>query len=266
MAIVKTPLDDIEIPFLNVMFVADPGVGKTSAAMTMAKMGLEGKIYVIDSDSLISKKALRSLGIPTDNIEVFRIDTFEDVRAIVLGARKKLAEEPGAIGGFVVDTMSELSKKLTTNLAYDRHTKNKSMGKQDNQFDIDVKEHGVVVEQLRFLARAMRDLPCHTVFTAHPKEDKEADGTVYYRAGFGPKFATDITKFCHAVVYMDTEITADGELRRVGYTDPFGKFRGKDNLNCLPTKMLEPTFERIAAVVGEELTTEEVDANVVPAS
>ena len=254
--------DDTANEFYNVLYVADPGVGKTWAMLSMAYMDLPGKIYVIDSDGLLSKALLRKLGIE-DKVEVFRIDTYEDMRAIILQAEKKLAAEPGSIGGFAVDTLSELSKQFTTNLAFERFSKNTRLNKKDDQFEIDVKEHGQAVERLRFVARKMRDLPCHTVFTSHPKEDKEDDGTVYYRAGFGPKFATDITKFVHTVVFMQTEVDQDGAIRRVGYTDPYGKYRGKDNLDLLPTKMLEPSFQRIAQVARGELTSDEVDANLV---
>lgn len=253
---------EMDTDFYNVLYVADPGVGKTWALLSMAYLDLPGKIYVIDSDGLITKALLRKLGLE-NKVEVFRIDTYEDMRTIILTAEKKLAAEPGSIAGFGVDTLSELSKQFTTNLAFDRFTRNTKMNRKDDQFDIDVKEHGQAVERLRFVARKMRDLPCHTVFTSHPKEDKEDDGTVYYRAGFGPKFATDITKFVHTVVFMQTEVDSDGTIRRVGYTDPFGKFRGKDNMDVLPTKMLEPSFERIVRVARGELTADEVDATKV---
>lgn len=242
--------------FLNVLYWGEPGSGKTTAMASMARLGLT---FILDFESGTRRSALASRGIPVENIKRVRCRTYEDVDAFYRSAASKLEQDPGSIVGIGIDSVSEMSKKFTENLTRGRYEKRTKAGMVDDEFDIQLEEHGRSTEQLRRMARNFRDLPCHTVFTALEKRDKDNDGAVYYRPSLGPKFANDLMSFVNVVVHTDLKKDSDDNLVRVGYTQPHGKYRSKDNTGMLPEFMIDPTFDRIHAVVTGELRSEDVD-------
>jgi len=245
--------------FINVLYYGEPGTAKTSHAASMALAG--GKIIVVDVEAGVRRRPLQNLGIPVDNIMVAKVRTYQELSELTANIAATLAQDPAAITGVVIDSMTELTKRFTDNLVLARFNKRTKAGMVDDEFEVELGEHGKVTEQLRRVARNLRDLPCHTVFTALEKQDKDKDMSIFYRPALGPKFANDLMSFVDIVVHTSVEKDAEtGELVRLGTTSPIGKYRGKDRMGCLPTIMVEPTFHRITQVVGGELTTDDVAA------
>jgi hypothetical protein len=69
-----------------------------------------------------------------------------------------------------------------------------------------------------------------------------------------PAFGNDIRGYVDIV--MATKIASDGQY--VGISKPRFGLMGKDRFGVLPTTMVNPTMDRIIAVVNEELDPEEV--------
>jgi len=251
------PLVDSE-EFINAMFFGDPGAGKTSAAASMAHTG---KVLIINLESGVNRRSLMGQGIPVENIVVTHgLKTYEQLVSLIQKLADGLAKNPDAYVGVVLDSVTELQDKLTENLVGERHAKRIRSGMKDDEFEIDGDTRIRVSGQVTRVCRMLRDLPCHTVITALQKEDKENDGTIYYRPALGPKTATAVASYMHIVMHMELEKGSDG-ARRIGRANPVGKYRGKDNTGCMPERMLNPTFDRVRQVIGHELTTEDVDAD-----
>lgn len=251
----------------KVIFFGEPGSGKTSAAATMAHLG--GKVLIVDLESNLVLETLENLGIPTDDILVARPKNpsklYEELFVLANKLKAAFEKDPNYLTGFSLDSLSELQKKLTENLTEARVLKNKLAGKTGkavDEFDIESVENMRASQQLRLLVRKFRDLPCHVAFTALQREDKEPDGTIYYRLGLGPKTSSDVMSFVNAVVHIAIEETPDG-LVRIGRATPVGKWRGKDNIGRLPSRMIEPSFYRIAQLVSGDLDKDEADADYV---
>lgn len=251
-----TPLTDSEV-YIKTMFFGDPGAGKTSAGASMAH---SGKILIVDLESGVRARPLVNLGIPVDNIVVVRLKTYEEMNKMCTEVAARLAKEPGYYAGIVVDSVTEMQDKFTENLTRARHVKRTSSGMKDDEFEIDGDTRIRVSGQVLRICRLLRDMPCHVAFIALQKEDKETDGTIYYRPALGPKTATAVASYVNIVTHLSLEPGDNGAIR-IGRSSPVGKFRGKDNIGCLPERMLNPTFDRILKVVRNELTTDEVDAD-----
>lgn len=240
---------------LNALFWGEPGSGKTSHGASMAHLG---KILVFDFEAGVKRTSLVKLGIPVENVSIARVRSYEDTDLVIKQLGAKLEEEPGAFVGVLVDSVSEMAKRFTENLTRARHAKRTRSGMVDDEFEIQLEEHGRATEQLRRVARNLRDLPCHTVFTALEKRDKDGDGMVQYRPSLGPKFSDDLRSFVNVMIHTEIHKDPDGKLLRVGFTQAHGKYKSKDNLGILPEYMLDPTFLRLTQLANGELTTEDV--------
>lgn len=253
-----TELVDSE-EYLNVMFFGEPGAGKTTAAATMAHAG---RVLFVDLESGLRGYPLKRLGIPIENISIVKLKTYEELVVLAAQVGARLAKEPGYYAGVIVDSATEFQDKLTDNLTLARFNKRTGAGMKDDEFEIDGDTRIRVNGQITRVFRMLRDLPCHTIFIALQKEDKESDGTIYYRPALGPKTASSVASYVNMVVHLSKEQGADGPVQ-IGRSSPIGKYRGKDNLGCLPERMLNPTFDRILQVARGDLTTDEVDADKV---
>ena len=251
-----SPLVDSET-YLKAMFFGDPGSGKTTAAASMAQLG---KILIVDLESGLRARPLDKLGIPTENISVVKLKTYEEMVKVCQEVAKALAADPGKYVGFVLDSVTEMQDKFTENLTSARVRKSATRGVKDDEFEIDGDTRIRASGQVLRICRMLRDLPCHTVFNALQKEDKETDGTIYYRPMLGPKTATAVASYVNIVTHLSLEPSDAGAIR-IGRSSPVGKYRGKDNIADLPERMLNPSFDRILKVVRGELTPEEVDAD-----
>lgn len=241
--------------WVNALYWGEPGSGKTSHGASMAKVG---RILVFDFEAGVKETSLRRLGIPVENVDRANAKTYADVDRVVTGLAKKLDEEPGYYVGVLVDSVSEMAKRFTENLTRERHAKRTRSGMVDDEFEIQLEEHGRATEQLRRVARNLRDLPCHTVFTALEKRDKDGDGYVQYRPSLGPKFSDDLRSFVNVMIHTEVHKDVDGNLIRVGYTQAHGKYKSKDNLGILPEYMLEPSFHRLTEYIGGNLTIDDI--------
>lgn len=247
-------LDDTE-EFVNVLYFGDPGSGKTTDAMHMAKLG---HIIVVDAEAGIKKRPLRQLEVPTSNIHPYKVASYEDLDNLYWEVKGQLDEDPGSVAGVVFDSMTEIQKKLIESIVGERHAKAVKIAQRsgasvsDDEFFVDRDEYGKMTEMVRRISRRFRDLPCHTAFVCLAKRDVDNDG-VFYRPALTPAFQGDLMGYVDIAVYTDQgEGEEDDRSRYVGLTRPHGKYRGKDRYGATPPVMPNPTFDRIVSYVEDE--------------
>lgn len=248
-------LDDSD-DFVNVLYLGEPGSGKTTAAAHMAKLG---HIIAIDAESGIKRKPLRKLGVPTENIHPYRVSSYADLDTLYWQVKAMLDEDPYSVAGVTFDSFTEIQKKLLESIVKERHdravAKAQKIGYEinDDEFETDRDEWGKMTEMCRRVCRRFRDLPCHTAFVCLPKREVDNDG-VFYRPALTPAFASDLTGYVDLVIHtVEAEDTdPDDPTRYVGITRNIGKYRGKDRHGATPASLCSPTFDRVVQYVEAE--------------
>jgi hypothetical protein len=258
-------LDETE-EYVNALYYGDPGSGKTTGAMHMAKLG---RVIVVDAEAGIKKRPLRSLGIPIENIYPYTVRSYADLDALYWQVKAQLDKEPGSIVGTVFDSMTEIQKLLLESIIKTRNDKllaQAARGKFEvkvDEFDVDREEYGKMTEMVRRSSRRFRDLPCHTAFVCLAKRevDKEGSGEIVYRPALTPAFATDLMGYVDVVAYTQhSDGNPNDRSRFTGLTRPIGRYRGKDRYGALPEIMPNPTFDRIVEYVHSD-DPAELEAN-----
>lgn len=247
-------LDDTD-EFLNILYFGDPGSGKTTDVMDMARLG---RVIVVDAEAGIKKRPLRRLGIPTENIYPYTVRSYKDLDALYWQVKAQLDKEPGSIVGTVFDSVTEIQKVLIEAIIKERQDKLQAAAERGgfevktDEFEVDRDEYGKMTEQLRRVTRRFRDLPCHTGFVCLAKRDvdKEGGGGIVYRPALTPAFANDLAGYVDIVAYVQqSEGDADDLSRFTAVTRPLGKYRGKDRTGSTPEIMPNPTFTRVLEYV-----------------
>ncbi len=224
---------DEESDTLKMLYHGEPGSGKTTAAAHMAKLG---RVVWVLAEPGLKRRPMLDLGIPIENIELHREITYTALNDLCSDLRGALRADPQAYAGVVFDSLTEVQGRLL-------EAKAKSLL-------ITQQEYGVNTQELTLLLRHFCDLPCHVAFITHPKRDEDSDGEVIYRPSMTPKVSgillgqVDITCVTMALPRPDSD-----EPDYVGVFRPHGKHKGKDRFGCLPPRLINPTFDRIAAYV-----------------
>lgn len=245
--------------FLNVLYYGEPGSGKTSAAAAMAHLG---PIYLVDVESGAKARPLRRLGIPTKNIRPIKIDGYKSLDAFYWRLKQELEDDPGGVAGVVFDSISEIHDLLLREQVDIRHGKavRKATGRSgellmevdDNEFQIELGERGIVTEQLRTLTRRFRDLECHMALVAGTKREIEGDGVVYLPL-LPPKYGAQLRGFVDVVAYTSKAPGVEDASGYLGVFRDVGKFKGKDRFGALPPVLAHPAFDRVASIIFEEI-------------
>lgn len=268
-------LDEMD-EWLNILYYGEPGSGKTSAAASMAHLGV---VYLVDVESGAKARPLRKLGVPTKNIRPVQVTSYKELDefywflkqelqdladARAAAARGEDVELPPDIAGVVFDSISEIHDQLIRAQVDVRHGKavkkatNKhgelAMEVDDNEFMVELGDRGIVTEQLRTLTRRFRDLPCHCAWVALAKREVDPGGEgVVYLPQLPPKFGQNLRGFVDVVGYM---VKAPGVEDASGYLGVFrdtGRYKGKDRFGTLPEVLAHPAFQRVVATIFEEI-------------
>lgn len=253
---------DEEDEFLNILYAGRHGTGKTSDLATMANLG---PVVFINAEGGLKRKPLARLGVNVDNISVWpnrRLGqelTFEGMEELFWRMRGDLLDRPDAYAGIVWDSVTEIHKNLLENVSKAAVTKAEAAGRERDRFSTEVGDYGTMTEQVRFLLRRFRDLPCHFGATALLRRDidKAGDGGVVFRPAVTPALIGDLGAFMDMVCYTSVgDIGGDPEFR--GRFRPEPMYEAKDRFGVITSKRLvDPTFERVLAYVHGTLVAEE---------
>lgn len=262
----KTLADDVQQEFINVLYYGTNGTGKTTDLAYMAHLG---PVEYIRADRSVRKRPLTQLGVPISNIRPIDVlDTEAIVKKIHAkgGWREQLADDPNAFAGIVIDTATELIARRLEAIIDAEWPKIVATAKRnhedpdpDKRYFASRDYYQPITQEMRRITRQLRDLPCHVGISAQIRRDTdENSGHLEIGPAVNPAFSGDL------MAYMDFVIRtgADGywpgtdETIYVGYPRHEGVYAGKDREHVLPSRLVEPTFDRIVAYCNGTLTKE----------
>lgn len=223
-----------EDDFINMLYLGDPGSGKTTAAAHMAHLG---KVIWVCGENGLIKRRLQELGVPVENIELYTDISYKALEDLHMEVLSALTQDPRAYAGVVFDTFSEVQGRLI-------EAKAKSLLVSQN-------EYGVNTSEMTRLLRKYTDLKCHIVWVTHAKREKDPDGQLSYRSDMTPKVSATLEGLTKIACHVEARPRTDSEeADYIGYTRPHFKRAGKDRFGCLPPMLFNPTFDRIEAYVS----------------
>lgn len=256
--------------FLNILYFGNEGTGKTTALASMANLG---RVLYVNAEGGLKKGPLDRMGIKTENIEVWPDPTsgdeisVEGLEEVFWLMKADLQDDPHSWVGSVWDSGGEITRLLLAELTGTRAEETQKKLDQGktvsdmllNRFFIDQSEWGEMSEQVRFLVRRFRDLPCHFGIATLMRRDKDDDGHVIYGPAVNPALQGDLAGWVDVVCRTTVE-DVDGKDVYRGWFRPSGKYRGKDRFNILPRVMVDPATDRIIGAIqeGEPLIETEV--------
>lgn len=156
---------DAKQVFVNVMVYGVPGVGKTVFGATGP-----GPVLILDLDDGTTclnnpnPQLVSSLQIDLNNLYEEKIRSLDKLKDRVTRIAMELRQEPGFWGTVVVDNLTELQRVLMDDIL---SSSGRAGGTPEHR------DWGVLLRQIQTVVRAIKSLPCHTVFIAH-EETKEA--------------------------------------------------------------------------------------------
>lgn len=241
---------------LNVLSYGDPGSGKTTGGLQLTK---RGGVLLIDAEAGAKKEALATQGVDVSLVETWppddkgpdyiTYDTLEtDVFEPLLAGG--IRDYPG---GVVIDSMTELTRRLLDDVVVDAREKAARLGKNRDRWFIDIADYGTVSSQVRSILRRFRDLNTNLVMTALQRRDTDNDGAVSYGPALSPAISNDVQGLVDIVCYNKVELIGDKPFY-VGTLAPVGLHKAKDRFGVLPVRMIDPTAERMLAYVEGTLT------------
>lgn len=233
-----------------------PGGGKTTDLAAMARLG---RVLFISAESGIKPKALGSLDIPTEMIEVHDDISYESLDALYWELKAEFEEDPDAYVGLAWDSITETQKLMLEALVDVGKAKADRKGMEREGFQPFRDEYGEVTEQLRRLIRRFRDLPCHVAIAALERRDQDDDGSVKYGPAITPAIQNDLVGYldilCHVTVQVAPGWNEFGEAF-IGEFRRGGKYGVKDRFKVMPPRLINPTMDRIIAYVDGDITLE----------
>lgn len=250
--------------FVNAAYYGDGGTGKTTDLASMANLG---RILYIDAEAGLKARPLKKLGIKIENIERLPLDPndpFTQLEQAFEALKDDLDQDPTSWVGIAIDSMTEGYHALIDGLVGSRVDKAQRLRNQGrnvselmaNRFFVDRDDYGTMSEQVRYLLRRFRDLPCHfgTAFLERRDQD-ERTREVKIGPSITPGLQADVIGW-HDVVcrtYFDQDLGGeDGAY--LGVFRPEGVRQGKDRYKVFPRRLVDPTFDRLVAYINEELT------------
>jgi len=226
-----SPLQE-ESVYLKMLYYGEPGSGKTTNAAHMAKAG---KVVFVDTEQGLDGRALKSLDVPIENIEVLADVSYDGLETLFWKLREILSKDPSAYAGVVIDTFGELQAKMLEEDA-------------GGKFLYSQQDYGINTAKLRLLMRKFRDLPCHVVFTAHIRRDEDKDdGSVRYGPSMTPGAGGSLLGYCNLTCYCSETGVSEERFAYIGDFRSDGKRKAKDRLHCMPARLVKPTFDRVLA-------------------
>jgi hypothetical protein len=244
--------------YLRVLNYGPPGTGKTTAGASLSQLG---PLIVIDAEGGAKKRALEQHGVVAKNILLWPPDgpealTYDAVEAMYVELRTELLDDPNAYAGVMIDSMTELSRRLLETVTKAALEKAARLGKQRDRFQINLEDYGTSSSMMRSVLRRFTDLPLHVVLTALERRDQDDDGSVAYGPAMGPSIANDTMGLVDVVCYNTVEPIGD-ETFYLGTTTPINKRKAKDRFGLLPGRMVDPSALRMVAYIDGNLERSE---------
>lgn len=194
-------IDDVKV---NALVYGDPGAGKTTLAESVNRHPrmAPGLFFNLEG-GLLSVASRRP-----NAINLRSVDHLEALLHLYAQGDSRLTRFRTLIG----DSASELQR-----VSLQQHIRRRAQGRSGRTSinDIDRDDYGRMTVQLGRVLCMMRDLPVHTIITAHPTRvypDGERGGTpTEVFPAFTPRLATQVMGFFDFVWYMYFTVDEDEE-------------------------------------------------------
>jgi len=239
---------------VSVLYYGDSGTGKTTAAAHMADLG---PVVVVNSEAGLKAKPLRDHGVNVENIEIWPLRgsrvTVAGLEELHLQLLDRLHSDPDSLAGVVWDSITDIYQVVLEDVVAAAVERQTAAGKDRDPDLIDIKDYGVMTEQVKRLLRRYRDLPCHFAVTALSRREQDDDGAVTYQPAATPALQNSLVGWVDVVAHTSVGLRPDGEEEYMGLFRAQGKYRGKDRFNALPKRLVDPGFHRLVAYVEGEL-------------
>lgn len=253
---------------LRVAWYGPPGSAKTTNLLDIAKTG---KIYVIDADAGMKKRALADFGIPAENIEPYRDIRYSSLDGLYWDIKGELDDDPDHCVALGVDTSTEMVQRLLGLIVDEKQgakiAKLEARGEDASEVDPFFRDrdyYGTLTEQFRRLMRGWKDLGIHLGITAHVRRDTDEDtGRTQYGPDVNPAIQNNLLGSMDVVVRCRVDgvwpegysVAGDTDMDViVGDCREMNNYFAKDRFHKTPRKLVNPTFSRILAYIEGELT------------
>lgn len=159
-------VSDVARNSFNAIVYGAPGAGKTTLAATAPSPTLildadQGLLALQDPHPDLVKK----LGLKLDELYVEPIRSLSDVTMQIKRVSDECIAQPGWWATIVVDNLTELQRICMGDL----------LRKSDRTVP-EIRDWGVILLQMQAVVRAIRNLPCNSVFICHEKQDDTGIG------------------------------------------------------------------------------------------
>jgi hypothetical protein len=187
---------------VNLLVYGRPGCGKTTFAATGP-----GPVLFVDCDEgllgleNITDKRAQELGIRADEVYSESFTTLPGLIQIIRKQRDNLKQDPNFWGTIVLDNLTDLQRILKENLLQKDEDKPRDLLTQQ--------DWGIILNQMQQIVRAIKHLPCHSVFIAHESEKDTGDWS-----SLSGKTQEELPGHVDVVtryVMVEREVTKDGQ-------------------------------------------------------
>lgn len=154
-------VDEATTSYFNCILYGKPGTGKTTCAATSP-----APILFLDCDQgLLALRGVppemaQRIGLQPDETYFEPITSMADVLTQIQRVSRECAASPGWWGTVVLDNLTELQRVLLADL----------LSASDRSIPT-IQDWGVILLRIQKIVRLIRNLPCHSVFIAHERED-----------------------------------------------------------------------------------------------
>lgn len=254
--VVKTPQPDVpgglmgedpseKFRYLNVLFHAFGGLGKTTACASACKDPRTSPVLVCDFEG---GAPIRYAKMPKGTYTIRRIKSIEDLNTIYEYLRK--GDHP--YKSVVLDSLTEIQKLGLAEFVYGPSGAASSFkGNVINVKSAEIQHWGKSGNQMGMMVRYFRDLPMHVFFTTLTMTSKdELTGKITYNIALPGKQSDEIPGIPDIVGYIDVQKNpTTKQEERVIYFQPNGKIIAKDRTDALGVGMAYPKDSNIITMM-----------------
>lgn len=227
------------MPWINALFYADSGIGKTWLAGSASAVEELSPVLLIDIEG--GKLTLRE---EWPKVETVRVQSWEEMQ--------KLYDElykGNPYKTLLFDSLTEIQKFSMYEIMKVLAKEGRSSGAPVDEDVPGMREWGKNLEQVRKMVRAFRDLPCNTIFTALVASEKNArTGKTHMKPSLPGKLGGEVAAFVDIVGYLYMK-EMDDEMKRFMLFNATEEQIAKDRSNKLPMVMEAPTMEKIHTTI-----------------
>lgn len=230
--------------WLNMLIYGDPGAGKTYLGGTAEDSPLTSPVLFIDIDGGVMTIRHRR------GIQVVEVRDTDDLikKFDLIHSSIDTATDTLPFKVCCVDSLTELQKmdmKFIMNVApgVEKGIQDPSVPSQ--------REWAISQDHIRKIVRGFKDLPCHTIFTAHSSEKPDTKNRMTIGPDLPGKLRNQIAGFVDVLGYLyATEM--DGEIVRKVQFAKTDTVLAKDRLGVLGDVVINPTIPMLVEKIGEK--------------